>query len=84
MDCLTWERVCTIREGTYALKLMISSVRSHPLSNPATRLLATADVRCHEAIKHEVVILCHSLGCRFFQYNAALHVWMFLAGFAGR
>jgi len=66
MDCLTWERVCTIREGTYGSEthdFICSAVI--PLSNPATRLLATADVRCHEAIKHEVVILCHQPGCRF-------------------
>ena len=65
-----------------ALKLMISSVHSHPLSNPATRLLATADVRCHEAVKHEVVILCHQLGVPFFQYNACLARYgCFFAGF---
>jgi|SRR5882762_6642806 len=48
MDCC-FGRVCArYAKALTAVKLIISSVRSHPPSNPATCLLAAADVRCHD------------------------------------
>jgi len=74
MDCLTRERRAEVRryaKALTALKLMISSVRSHPPSKPGYPLLVASDVHVMRPVKHIVVILHRQLGAPFFQCNAA-------------